>query len=334
MNEHISTIFLPKIILAPMAGVTDRFFRILCRRRGCALAVSEMVSSLAIRFGDLKTAELAEIRADDAPLAIQIFGHEPEWMSHAAKRIASGEYRGCKSAIRPHSIDINMGCPVKKIVSNGDGSALMKTPKLCGEIVSACRKAMDDVDKNMPLTVKIRAGWDFDSVNAVEIAQTAEASGAAAVTIHGRTREQMYSPSSSNAVIRDVVKAVSIPVIGNGDIHSGADALRMLEETDCASVMVARGAMGNPFIFDEIAGAIAGTPYIQPEPEERIAAALEHLTLVTDERGEAGNVHDMRAAIGWYIKNFRDASALRASLHKAETAQEMMEILKETGCGL
>ena len=327
MNERISNIALPKIILAPMAGVTDRFFRVMCRRRGCELAVSEMVSSLAIRFGDLKTADLAEIRADDAPLAIQIFGHEPQWMANAARLIAAGEYKGCKSVSRPHSIDINMGCPVKKIVSNGDGSALMKSPKLCGEIISACRKAMDEVDPALPLTVKIRAGWDFSSMNAVEVAQIAEAAGAAAVTVHGRTREQMYSPSSSNSIIADVVKAVSIPVIGNGDVYSADDALRMFDETGCASVMVARGAMGNPFIFEEIDSAMRGAAYAKPEPDERISAAVEHLNLVIAERGPDGDARDLRAAIGWYIKNFRDASALRQRLNKADTAQEFVELL-------
>lgn len=317
---------LPKIILAPMAGVTDRYFRIMCRRFGCELAVSEMISSLAIRYGDLKTAKLAEIIHDDSPLALQIFGHEPEWMANAARILASGEYKGCSSEEKPVMIDINMGCPVKKIVSNGDGSALMKNPTLCGEIISACADVLKEFA--IPLTVKIRAGWDFDSVNAVQIAEIAEKSGASAIAVHGRTRSQMYSPSSSNAVIRDVVKAVSIPVIGNGDIYSGGDAVRMFEETGCESVMVARGAMGNPFIFEEIRCAMDGKAYTLPEPEERISAAIEHLNQVSADRGEDTEIHDMRAALGWYLKNFRDAANVRIRINKADTASEMREILQ------
>lgn len=318
---------LPKIILAPMAGVADSYFRIMCRRRGCELAVSEMISSQAIRYSDLKTAKLAEISPEDSPLSLQIFGHEPQWMANAAAALASGNYAGASTGgIRPTMIDVNMGCPVKKIVSNGDGSALMRNPALCGEIISACADSLKAF--GIPLTVKIRAGWDFDSVNAIEIAEIAEKSGAAAITVHGRTRSQMYSPSSSNEIIRSVVKAVSIPVIGNGDIYSAGDALRMFEETGCASVMVARGAMGNPFIFEEIRCALDGRPYASPEPDERIAAAIEHLNLVSNDKGENAGIHNMRSAIGWYIKNFRDASNIRSKINKANTAAEMREIIE------
>lgn len=319
-------IALPRVILAPMAGVTDRPFRIMCRRYGATLAASEMISSQAMRYGDLKTARLAEILDDDTPLLLQIFGHDPEWMAQAARSLATGTYRGCTSTVTPYAIDINMGCPVKKIVSNGDGSALMKTPALCGAIITACADALRET--GIPLTVKIRAGWDEHTINAAEIARIAEASGAAAVAVHGRTRAQMYAPSSSNAIIRDVVRAVSIPVIGNGDIYSGADAVRMFEETGCAAVMPARGTMGNPWLFDEISCALSGRPYSPPEPEERLTAALEHLQLVAVEKGEDTPIHNMRSTLGWYVKHFRNAASLRVRLNEASTAAEMREILR------
>ena len=243
------------LALAPLAGVSDRAFRRVCRACGADLTVSEMVSAKALcyeqRKKDLKTrsvsGHLASVMKDELPMAVQIFGSEPDFMAEAARMIEANQYLGCESEVPPSAIDINMGCPVKKVTGNGEGSALLKNPALIGEIVTAVVKAV-----KIPVTVKIRAGWDKDSINAPEVAKIIEASGASMICVHARTREQMYEPGVDRSVIAAVKNAVSIPVLGNGDIYTAADALSMMAETGCDGGMIARGAMGNPWVFSEI----------------------------------------------------------------------------------
>ena len=212
--------FKNKIISAPMAGITDRAYRVISRRFGADICISEMISSLAVHYEDKKTASLAHIENDDMPIGLQIFGHDPEIMKECASYLSNGNYKHKKNDLTPSFIDINMGCPVKKIISNGDGSALMKNPRLCGEIISSCVEG-----SSVPVTVKIRAGWSKSTINCTEIAKIAEASGASAITIHARTREQMYEPFADWDIIKSVKKAVSIPVIGNGDVFTANDCL-------------------------------------------------------------------------------------------------------------
>ena len=239
------------IMLAPMAGFTDFSFRKICREHGAEYTVSEMVSAKALCYeqtakkGECKTAPLAAVKREEEPMAIQLFGSEPQFVAEAARMIEEREYRGCVSDISPTAIDINMGCPMHKIVGNGEGSALMKNPRLASEIVSATVKAL----KNTPVTVKIRAGWDESSKNAPEMARMLEDAGASLICVHARTKEDMYSPGIDMSIIEKVKRAVSIPVIGNGDICSAPDAVNMMRATGCDGVMVGRGALGNPWIF-------------------------------------------------------------------------------------
>ena len=271
------------LALAPMAGVTDRSFRRVCRRFGAAYTVSEMVSAKAlcleqaIRNPDpsrIISGELASVMPDEMPMAVQLFGHEPEVMAEAAARLASGDFRGRAGHVIPAAVDINMGCPVRKIVGNGEGSALMRDPALAGRIVQAVVRAADP----LPVTVKLRAGFDESSLNAPELARVCEAAGAAMLCIHGRTRAQGYAPGVNRAVIRAVKQAVRIPVLANGDIYTPADALSMLAETGCDGIMVARGAMGRPWLFAEIRAALRGEDYTPPE---MLRSPLDALCLQT-----------------------------------------------------
>ena len=314
--------FKNKIILAPMAGVTDAPFRRIARRYGADYCVSEMISSVAVHFKDKKTALLAKIEKSDTPIGIQIFGHDPEIMGKCAYLVSRNEYEHCISDTPPDIIDINMGCPVKKIVSSGDGSVLMKDPALCGRIISECVKK-----SSVPVTVKIRAGWDKDSINCVEIAKIAEDAGASAICVHARTREQLYEPSANWSYIKAVRDAVKIPVIGNGDIFSAKDAADMMEYTGCDSVMVGRGALGNPFIFDEIKHRMLGKPYTPPDIFERIRVAKEHVSMLVSEKGEKIGICEARKHISWYIKGIPLAAIARRSVNYATTLDEMFNIL-------
>ena len=316
--------FKNKLILAPMAGITDYSFRKIARRYGADFCVSEMISAKAVHFKDEKTAHLAHIHNDDTPISIQIFGHEPDIMAECAYLISTGTYAYVKSNLIPDTIDINMGCPVKKIVTSGDGSALMKSPDLCGEIIKKCVSV-----SKVPITVKIRAGWDKDSINAVEIAKIAEANGASAITVHGRTREQMYEPYADYGIIAKVKKAVKIPVIGNGDIYSFEDAKRMLEETEVDSIMVGRGALGNPFIFDEISTKLKGKIYTPPTIFEKLAVAREHVLSMIEEKGELIGVCEARKHLAWYIKGERSCTGVKVAINKASTYKELDDILTE-----
>lgn len=314
--------FKQNVILAPMAGVTDYAFRKIARRFGASYCVSEMVSSKAIHFKDKKTAVLAEIKYDDRPLGIQIFGSDPKIMAESAYLLSTATYEHRKNDNLPEVIDINMGCPVKKIVCAGDGSALLKNPTLCGKIIKETVKA-----SAVPVTVKIRAGWDESSINCTEIAKIAEANGASAICIHGRTREQMYEPYANWNYIKAVKDAVSIPVIGNGDIFTAADAKKMIEETGVDSVMIGRGAMGNPFIFEEIKCYFDQKPYTPPTIFERIQVAMEQVGYMIEEKGEHVAICEARKHLSWYLKGERGSASVRAQINHASTLEELQGIV-------
>lgn len=318
------------LFLAPLAGVSDRAFRDICRRHGAEYTVSEMVSAKALcyeqatkKLDKIKTAPLASVFKYEMPMAIQLFGSEPEFMARAAKLIEDMDYLGCVSDTKPAAIDINMGCPVHKVVGNGEGSALMKNPKLAADIVGAVVSAV-----KLPVTVKIRAGWDENSINAPEMAKRLEDAGASLIAVHGRTRAQMYAPSSSNKIIASVKKSVSIPVIGNGDIYSADDAIRMIEETECDGVMIARGALGNPWIFEEISARLDGKSYALPSISERLGEALAQIEQMIDEKGEHIAIAESRKHLSWYTKGLGGATKARAEINTAKTFEEMKEILK------
>lgn len=320
------------IFLAPMAGVTDRTFRLLCRRFGAEYLVSEMVSAKALCYEQRagrkeasggKTAPLAAVTKAETPMAVQLFGNDPQWMAEAAQWIESGTYRGCVSETPPVAIDVNMGCPVRKIAGNGEGSALMKNPRLAEAIVSAMVRAV-----RLPITVKIRAGWDSQSVNAVEIAKAAEAAGASLVCVHARTREQMYAPGIDRSVIAAVKRELSIPVIGNGDIRCAEDALTMLRETGCDGVMIGRGAMGNPWIFSELTAALENKAYKMPSRSERMAVALEQLEGMLIHKGERVGLAEAKKHMAWYLNGVNGAAAARAAIMTATTSEEVRMILR------
>ncbi len=301
------------VLLGPMAGVTDLAFRKICMEFDCGLLVTEMISSKAMHYKDKKTAKLLELDPNEVA-AIQIFGSEPEIMAEAAETLNS--YSNVV-------LDINMGCPAPKIVKNGDGSALMKTPKLAGEIIRAV------VDRSIkPVTVKIRKGWDDTSVNAVEIAKIAEANGASAVVVHGRTRDQFYAGRADYQIIRDVKKALSIPVVGNGDIFSIEDAIRMKDITECDGMMIARGAQGNPWLLREVAYYLKEGKYLEkPSFEEKIRVALKHFDLLLEIKGEHIGLLEMRKHASWYIKGMQGASRIKAEINRSKDVDEVKELL-------
>lgn len=302
------------LMLAPMAGFTDRAMRLVCHKYGAEYCVSEMVSAKAVCYGDKKTHALARIMADEGPCAVQIFGSEPDIMARAAELLAIGEEGG----VAPVAVDINMGCPVHKVYSNGEGSALMKSPELIFRIVRAVSCAID-----VPCTVKMRAGVDSDSKNAVECALAAEEGGAALVAVHGRTRVEMYSGRADMEIIKNVKLSLHIPVIANGDIVSGEDAMRVLMETGADGIMVGRGAIGNPFVFSDITARLSGGGYSEPTLEERINTALLQLHTAVLEKGEAVAVREARKQIALYLRSFRGAAAIRAEINRAESFREV-----------
>ena len=301
------------LFLAPLAGVTDHPFRRLCVRCGAEYVTTEMISAKAIRYGDLKTWRLGRIYDDERPAAVQLFGSEPEIMAYAASE--------CERRLSPASVDINMGCPMPKIYNNGDGSALMKSPALCGELVAAVKSAV-----SVPVTVKIRAGIDAEHINAVDVALECEKNGADCVYVHGRTREQLYSGSSDPTVIAAVKAALKIPVVANGDVTDAATATALLEKTGADGVMVARGAMGNPWIFSEIAAALEHRPYTPPAADERLSLIKEHIAVHIAEKGERA-LPELRKHLSWYIHGLPGSAAARAEINKATTGQELYSLL-------
>ena len=304
------------LFLAPMAGVTDKSFRRLCKKRGAEGMTTEMVSAKALIFKDKKTNILCEISDFERPCAIQLFGRVPQELAQAALLVMKYE---------PCAIDINMGCPVKKIFSNGEGSALMKNARLIEKITEAVRLATDK-----PVTVKLRAGIDERSRNAVECALAAEAGGATAICIHGRTRVEMYGGRADRRLIASVKEAIKIPLIANGDITSADEALDMFRVTGADAIAIGRGAVGNPFIFEEIAAALSEKEYTPPTQKERVAAALRQLDLARQDKGESVAIPESRKQIALYFKGARGAAAIRAAINRSQTYSEVEKILRSS----
>nr|WP_207744187.1 tRNA dihydrouridine synthase DusB [Romboutsia sp. 1001713B170131_170501_G6] len=305
-----------KVFLSPMAGVTDLPFRLICKEQNCGMLYTEMINAKALCYDDENTKKMLKIEDAEHPVAVQIFGSDPEFMGRAAQIM--NEY--------PNEVlDINMGCPAPKVVKNGDGSALMRNPKLAEEVLKAVVKNSDK-----PVTLKIRKGWDDNSVNAVEIAKIAEACGISALAIHGRTREQYYSGKADWDIIGEIKKNISIPVIGNGDVFTVEDARNILDKTNCDAIMIGRGAQGNPWIFKRI-NHYMQTGEILPEPtlEEKINTSIKHLDLAVKEHGEYVAVREMRKHIGWYLKGLKNSARVRDEINKIESHEEVVAKLRE-----
>lgn len=304
------------VVLAPMAGVTDLPFRVLCREQGCGLVCTEMVSAKAVHYNNKNSAPLLAVDDRERPVSLQLFGSEPELLGEIAARLEPGPY---------DIIDFNMGCPVPKVVNNHEGSSLMREPKLAGEILRAMVRAV-----KKPVTVKIRKGFTEAESNAVEIAKIAEDAGAAAIAVHGRTREQYYSGKADWEIIRRVKEAVSIPVIGNGDIFTAGDAERMFRETGCDGVMAARGARGNPWLFRDIRSLLeSGRIPERPTVAEVREMILRHGKMLADFKGEAMAMREMRKHVAWYTAGCPHSASLREAVNRVETLAQLEELLAE-----
>jgi nifR3 family TIM-barrel protein len=304
------------LVLGPMAGVTDLPFRLLCKEQGADLIYTEMVSAKGIQYNNKNTEKLLEVAEGERPVSLQLFGSDPYIMSETAKRIEDKNF---------DILDINMGCPVPKVVNNGEGSGLMKNPKLVGEIVHAVSTAI-----KKPLTVKIRKGFTESTANAVEIAKIAETNGAAAIAVHGRTREQYYSGEADWNIIKAVKEAVRIPVIGNGDVNTPEDAAALVNETGCDAIMIARGARGNPWIFSQIKDYYqTGKAPKKPTPEEAVDMMLRHARMSIEYKGEYIGIREMRKHIAWYTTGYPLAAKLRNRVNEIESIEQLQELLFE-----
>lgn len=302
------------VFLAPMAGVTDLPFRLICKEFGCGMLYTEMISAKGLLYESKKTNELLSIDEREHPIGVQLFGSDPHILSEMAKKVEETPV---------DFIDINMGCPAPKITKNGEGSALMKSPKLIGEIVYAVVRAV-----NKPVTVKIRKGFDENTINAIEVAQIIEQAGASALTIHGRTREQYYSGKADWGIIKEVKNRIKIPVIGNGDIKTPEDAKKMLEDTGCDAIMIGRAAYGNPWIFSRTVHYLeTGELIKEPSVEERANMMLRHARSLIDYKGELIGIREMRAHLAAYVKGIPGAAQLRSQLTKVKSYDEIEHLL-------
>lgn len=302
------------IFLAPMAGVTDMPFRILCKEQGCGLVYTEMVSSKGMHYNDSKSFKLTEIAACEKPAAVQIFGSDPKIMGEITKKLNEAE---------TSIIDINMGCPAPKITKNGEGSALMLKPVLIGQIVEAVVKA-----SIKPVTIKIRKGWDDNNVNALEVARIAAESGVSGIAVHGRTRDQFYSGKADWEIIRLVKESVAVPVIGNGDVVTPQDAKNLFEQTGCDAIMIGRGAQGNPWIFNQVLQYMKTGEIIPgPKPEEKINTIARHLKMLVELKGEHIGVCEMRKNIAWYIKGMKNSASIKEQVFRLSSVEEILQLL-------
>ena len=309
------------VFLAPMAGFSDRAMRYVCHSMGAEYSVTEMISAKAVTFGDKKTFSLARIKDDEGPVGLQIFGSEPDVMARAANILS--EHKWEEGFVAPNAIDINMGCPVAKIFNNGEGSALMKNPDLIYRITKAVKE-----NTELPVTVKIRTGINQEAKNAVECALAAEDGGATLITVHGRTKTQMYSGIVDRETIKNVKQSLHIPVIANGDVLSGDDAVSMLRDTGADGVAIGRGAVGNPFVFKEIIAKLSGEMFVEPSLPDKVDVALMQLRMAIEDKGERVAIPEARKQIALYLHSFRGAAQIRAEINRAMTYEEVERSLR------